>query len=416
MKAQNAIRLVIIAALASLVSCVASERGLGRYRQSEVLKKETPVISNKKPQSVIEVTQRPTAETPILKFRAEAKNTDYIIREYDKLESVEQVITYKPLVTSGWISALAGLAYFVVNPSPDPADYEESKFDELNEDKLTNRRIGLGLMGAGVVSYFAGKSKPDRMRVVEKPVGIIQEKIIRNPETRPKTFTAKIKGYASSAISDSLSEDGSGIINADEIISSAIGSETSLPENITLEIQLDTGEFKLVYWTIADAVAFMTRGKTDWSKAAPDLTPRLTAAIEMPEIAQAGESVALKIIISNKECKGEASRLVARIKSSEDLFNRSVLIGYVKAGEERAFTETFDLPKEWASREIPIQISFQESNNNVPDAIEKILLVKELPQTAEETSFSFPLTYIILIIIVVLTILSLLLVLKKKKS
>jgi hypothetical protein len=416
MHPKRVIRLMVLATVIGLISCVASERGLGRYRQSQEIKKETFVESQKKPQAVIEITQRPTPEMPILKFKADVKNNDYVIREYDKLESVEQTITYKPLVTTGWISAIAGLGYFLANPSPDPAKYEEDKYDELNKEKLASRQIGLGLMASGVVSYFVGKSKPDRIRVVEKPVGVIEEKIIQNPETRAATFIAQIKGYSSFLISDSMDEDCYGNIKIDEMISSAIGSEAKLPESITLEIKLDTGETKTVYWTITEAVALMTRGKTDWTKVTPKLTPFLTATIEMPEIAQAGESIAIKVNISNKEGKGDASRLVARIKSSEDIFNRSILIGQVKAGEEHTFTESFNLPKEWITRRILIQITFQESSNNVPKPIEKILLVKEVPQVAETKPFSYSFPCIILVVIVILVILSLFLILRKRKS
>ncbi|MFH1228360.1 MAG: hypothetical protein V1701_10735, partial [Planctomycetota bacterium] len=130
------VTVMIAAMLPACTSTTSSRTGIF----SQKLVSETKEVSTK-PLSMT-ITQKPTLEMPVMKFTIANPNIDYTIKKYQKLEDVKYTTTKNPLFLEGIATGALGLLYIFANASPDPAKYNEDKYNSLSDKKLVARQMG----------------------------------------------------------------------------------------------------------------------------------------------------------------------------------------------------------------------------------------------------------------------------------
>ena len=378
---------MIVVAIAAVVLCLSACTSTTSYRTGEFsnrLVSETKDVSTK-PLSMT-VTARPTPELPLMKFVIDNPNRDFLVKRYQKEEKVRQVTGYKPLSLGGIASGAIGLVYFFANPAPDPTKYVEDEYNSLSDDKLVARQTGIGIALIGGGMWLGAKLSPPRTTIIKDPVNTFEERVPLPPPSLEIQLTTKIQDYK---MTDTTDESGQGMIQVDEVLQKTLFPMDKWPENVEMRISAAGLNDNVTIWSLDEAVALMTKGRVDWSKGQAEMTPYPEARIEMPEICKADEDVTLKITVSNKNGKGDCYRLRGWIKSNEPLFNKNVLIGYLKAGEELSWEESVHIPRQWLDREITLKVVFEELNNNAPPSLETRTNIEGLPRPAFAYYYQF---------------------------
>jgi len=326
-----------------------------------------------------DLTQKPTPQLPLMKFTISNPNIEYMVKRYEKLEKVEQTTGYKHLTHIGWVTAGVGLLYLFANPAPDPAKYGESEYNSLSDQRLKARQMAFGLLLAGGGMSGARIIKPDNKVIIQQPITRFEERTPLPPPSPKTQITVKIQNYK---ITDSTDDKGEGSLKIDELLKSALFPMPKWPDKIEFRIGAAGLNDSVTNWSIEEAVAFMTLGQVNWSKGKVEMVPYPEGSVEIGGTCKADEDAVIKITVSNKKGKGDCYRLKALIRSEESLLNKAILIGNLKAGEEKEFQEILRIPRQWLSRDIPFRVSFEEFNNYVPNQLEAKIAIQEIPRPA----------------------------------
>jgi len=174
----------------------------------------------------------------LLKFTVNNPNSDFIIRRYEKIEKTEEITSYGPVATAGWLTSALGVLYILSNPAPDPAKSTESKFNSLNDDAGSKRKLGWGAMLIGLGGGVLGMSTSPSKTVVEKPVGVFEEKIPKRAEMAKTQFNAEVDYDKISTVSDTTDNKGEGVIKVNQILARYLARFTEVPEKVTIRITL----------------------------------------------------------------------------------------------------------------------------------------------------------------------------------
>ena len=360
-----------LVAFCALSACTTT-RPLGQVFTKPISEKIIKVPSDQS----IEIIQKPTSEEPVIKFIVVTPTSEYILKQYEKIEKFEKTTSYKPLATVGYILAGLGIAYFLDNPVPDSSKYREDKFNDLSDEALANRKTGVTIAALGAVFAGIGMFTKAKITTIEKPVGVFEEKVSKNPQKIQFTFS--ISGTDMSEISGATSEKGEGLIKIDELLREYISAQSEFPEKAIISIKLegDQNTRNDISIGIEETIAIVSHGKIDWRKGTPvkGLVPYLEAKAELTGTAKAGHAINIKIKVSNKEGKSDCYRLQAITKSDEPLFNnRRILIGYLKAGEEIQTEEKIEIPKDYKFKQkekIYLSLTFKELNGYAPKPVD----------------------------------------------
>ncbi|HLD36211.1 MAG TPA: SH3 domain-containing protein, partial [Planctomycetota bacterium] len=378
-------------------ACVSSERSLRQFNERMVSEKKVKT-EDTLGEPKIEVAQRPISSSPDFKFTvfADTVKRDSFIQRYEKTEKFEQTQSGEGLMVAGGITA--GVGFFewfigtlmaIEDPNLSAATNAENKKDG---DKLASS--GLSFLVIGLIPLIAGASMQDQVTYVDKPVGTFERNVSKDTnlgKTVPMPnlmVTASAKNDTSTLnISGTTDQDGKAVLAIDRLLADVIATARELPQNTSVEIKAAGGQPTYLYYNITETIDIMSRGLIDWNTAAEGLTPYLEARMEIGGSTKASETVELKFNISNKKGKGDCYRLQAMIKSDEPLFNRRVLIGHIKAGQEISVSNKVEIPRLWQDRVIPLTVTFDELYKNIPDNIEARIVIEGLPRPALAYSY-----------------------------
>lgn len=378
---------VTVITITAVVLCLSACTSTASYRTGQFsnrLVSETKDVSTK-PLSMT-VTARPTIELPVMKFVIDNPNRDFLVKRYQKEEKVKQVTSHKPLSLGGIASSAIGLIYFFTNPAPDPTQYVENEYNSLSDDSLAARQTGIGIVLLGGGLWLGAKLSPPKTTFINDPINTFEERVALPPPSLKVPIIIKIQDYK---MTDTTDENGQGMIQVAEALRKALFPADKWPENVELRVSSAGLNDNVTGWSLEEAVALMTSGRVDWSKGQAEMPPYPEARIEIPPVCKADEDIALKITVSNKNGKGDCYRLRGWIRSEELLFNKNVLIGHLKAGEEQAWEENVHIPREWLDRNIALKVVFEEFNNNAPQPLEARISMEGLPRPAFAYYYQF---------------------------
>ena len=390
--------LAVMMGMFLVVSCVSSERSLRQFDEkmtSERKVKTEDTLGEPK----IEIVQRPISSNPDVRFNvmADMVKRDSYLQQYQKTEKFEQVQSGEGLMITGGIMSgvglmewMFGLIFGIDDPNytyDDLTAAEKAKYKKWESQGAT-------LLFLGLVPLIVGGSMEQQVAYVDKPVGTFERNVSRDTNLgktvpMPKLMvTASAKNDTSTLnISGTTDQDGKAVLAMDRLLSDVIATAKELPQNTNVEIKAANGQPTYLYYNITEAIDIMSRGVIDWNTASEGLTPYLEARMEIGGSTKASETVELKFNISNKKGKGDCYRLQAMIKSDEALFNRRVLIGHIKAGQDISVSNKVEIPRLWQDRVITLNVSFDELYKNIPDNIEARLVIEGLPRPALAYSY-----------------------------
>lgn len=400
----NAICMVLGVAMLMLPACVSSERGLGQFSErmaGERTKSSEETLSP----PALEITQKPTVTNPQMnvKVLADAVRRDYIIQRYQRLERTEQITSGEGLAIFGGITMGLGFFSWLLNlvQATQTTDSSGATLSDAeikaNEDKyMPKANQGLGIMLLGLIPVIVGASTDKTVVTVDKPVGSYETNITRDNNLGRKVpmtnllVSATVKNgektFSTSTVTD---QSGMASIKIDNVlIQSFADAAVPLPENVRVIVEPKGGQGETIYYDLEQAIGIMSQGKIDWSKCPEGLAPYPEAKMEIGGKAKANETVIFKIDVSNKKGKGDCCRMQAIIKSDEPYFNNQrILLGRLKTGQEIAVERSYEIPRLWRDRIIPLTITFDEQYGNIPESIKATLNIEGLPRPALSYSY-----------------------------
>ncbi|MEK7449498.1 MAG: caspase family protein [Planctomycetota bacterium] len=371
-------------------SCVTSTRNLGEFKEEMVSERKVKSEEMTNP-PVVEITKKPSAAEPEIgvKVTAEMIRRDSFVQKYEKSEKIEQITSGKGLMILGGISMGTGLVSWIINTVQATEDTTLSDAENKeNEDKyLPKAKQGLQILAVGLIPLIVGSATEKKTISSYRSVGSSENNITRDTNLNrivpASNLTVNTSVQNDQVIrSASATTDGKGlaVLKIDNLLWEVIANSPKLPDNLTVAIEPQNGRKTNLPLTIEEAVAIMSHGKVDWSRGPEGLTPYPETRLSIGGSSKAGETATLTIAISNQKGKGDCYRIQALVKSDETLFNRRILIGHLKVGEEITVEDKVEIPRLWTDRVIPLTISFTELYNNIPDPLEARVVIEGLPR------------------------------------
>jgi hypothetical protein len=122
--------------------------------------------------------------------------------------------------------------------------------------------------------------------------------------------------------------------------------------------------------------------QVNWEASTVTLPPLLKAslAIESQGAVKAGSTIDLKVTVKNNG-RGPAYRLLCIVKAKGlSMEARNIHIGRINAGEELTRRISLNIPLKTETGEVPIEITFKESNDYPPDPISGVIQVVSPPR------------------------------------
>ncbi|MBI5778104.1 MAG: caspase family protein [Planctomycetes bacterium] len=379
------------------VSCVSSERSLRQFDEkmtSERRVKTEDALGEPR----IEIVQRPISSSPDVRFTvmADMVKRDSFLQQYQKTEKFEQVQSGEGLMIAGgimWGWGLLEWMFGAIFGIEDPASgYTLTPAEKAQYARWESQ--GATLFVLGLIPFIVGASMEQQVTYADKPVGTFERNVSKDTALGKAVpmpnlmVTASAKNDTGTLnISGTTDQDGKAALAMDRLMSDVIATARELPQNTSVEIKAANGQPTYLYYNITEAIDIMSRGVIDWNTAPEGLTPYLEARMEIGGSTKASETVELKFHVSNQKGKGDCYRLQAMLKSEEPLFNRRILIGHIKAGQEISVSNKVEIPRLWQDRVIPLTVTFEELYKNIPDNIEARLVIEGLPRPALAYSY-----------------------------
>ena len=400
----KAICIVLGVAMIMMPACVSSERGLGKFSErmaGERTKSSEETLSP----PVLEITQKPTMNNPQMnvKVLADAIKRDSIIQRYERLERTEQTTSGEGLLILGGVTMGLGFFDWLINTiqatqTTDSSGAALSAAEQKkNEDTYGPKATqGLGILLLGLVPLIIGASTDRQVVTVDKPVGSYETNITRDNNLGRKVPMANLvvsatvkNGEKTSSTSIVTDPNGIASLKIDNILTQSFGDATvPLPENVRVVVEPRGGSGETLYYDLEQAIGIMSLGKVNWSKGSEGLAPYPESKLEISGKAKANETVVFKINVSNKKGKGDCYRMQAIIKSDDPFFNNQrILVGRLKAGDEITVERSYEIPRLWRDRAIPLTIVFEELYGNIPETIKATLSIEGLPRPALSYSY-----------------------------
>lgn len=388
----------LVMGLFLIVSCVSSERSLKQFDDRMVserkVKTEDALGAPK-----IEIVQRPVSGNPEARFNlmADMVRRDSFIQKYEKTERYEQTKSGEGLMIAGGITWGWGFFQWMFSAITlsDGTDASVQPLTQSQKDRWeSSRSQGAALILVGLVPFIVGATMDQQVTYVDKPIGEFERNISNDiplgktvPMPNLKVTAEATNDAGPVNISAVTDQQGQAVLAMDRLLEDVIATAKELPHNINVGIKGSGGQPAYLYYNIAEAIEIMSRGRINWSVAPEGLTPYLEARMEIGGSTKASETIELRFYVSNQRGKGDCYRLQAMLKSDEPLFNRRILIGHIKAGQETSVSHKVEIPRLWQDRVIPLNVSFEELYKNIPDNIEARLVIEGLPRPALAYSY-----------------------------
>jgi hypothetical protein len=370
--------------------CVSSSVSLGEYGEKMVnehrVKSEDALAV-----PIVEIVKSPSISDPNvqLKVQSEKVRRELFNQKYQGYEKIEQKTSGEGLLIAGAVSVGGGFFWWLIGSLVGMKDPNLSAKTNADNKKTGDQMAKTGeiLLFGGLIPLIIGASTDKQTSIVERPTGTYDKNVQRDIDLGQKVPRPNLLVSASvnnnritSTTSGSTDKDGLVSLKIDNILAETIATAAELPQSVDVKIASQEGSESNLHFTIGEAIAIMSGGKIDWSAGKEALTPYLQSQLKIGGVSKADETVILQINVSNKKGKGDCYQLQARIKSEEDIFNRRIVIGRVKAGEEITVEDRVKIPRLWLDRVLPLNITFSELYNNIPDPLEARLVIDGLPR------------------------------------
>lgn len=391
---RTACGLVLIGILSN-VSCVSSEKGLGDIRNrvaSERVTKTEEVPGE--PQ--IKMVDKPSATNPDIKMQlfAEMIKRESVDQNCERTEKTQMTTSGEGMLILGGVTMGGGFFWWFINTLmalPDstvagtPAGDAKNAANKANYQPKANQGAMIGLLG--LVPLIIGASTDQKVTTFDKVTGHYTQ---QTHHDTPLGRTVPLKNLmvvasvnndqGTFSTSKPTDQEGNVDLQIDNKLSDTLALAKDLPGNLAVSIEPAGGQKTYLNFSLQEAIAIISHGTIDWSAGAEGLTPYPETRLEIGGSPKASETVILKIVVSNKKGKGDCYQLQGLIKSDEPLFNRRILVGLVKAGQEITVEQKVEIPRLWQDRVIPLTITFDELHKNIPDPIEARLTIEGLPR------------------------------------
>ncbi len=381
------------------MGCVTSTRGTGDYTREKVGEYKTKSEKvNSSPR--VEITQRPTVENPDFKFKtyAEIIKKSYYTEKYVKKEKVKKTTSGGGFLALGVIGLVGGLFQMLggalSQPSTTDTTLTDEEYDNKEEKADAKFSSGVNLMLLSIVPLIIGASTDKKSITSHRVVDRYERthtksnntgKIVPQPNLK---VSATLKDAAvHSMITITTDGNSEATFRADELLARAIPTLKTIPENTSIIIEQNGSNKAEHTMTFEKALAIMSHGKIDWAKGPEGLTPFPQASLKIIGSSKAGETITLRLHVSNKNGKGDCYRLQGMVESNEDIFKRRILIGRLPKGQEITIEDRVDIPRGWMDRAIPLNIVFTELYSNIPDPLQAQLFIEGLPRPALAYSY-----------------------------
>jgi hypothetical protein len=340
---------------------------------------------------VVEIVKKPSITEPNiqLKVMSEKVNRELITQKYEKFEKIEETTSGEGLMVTGGVSMGLGFMMAIIGAAVGVEDPNLSAKTNADNKKAGDKMLQNGgtFLLLGLIPLIIGASTDKKTSIVEKPIDHYEKDIKQDIGLGQTVSRSNLLVSASinnnrltTTTSGTTDQEGSATLKIDNILAEAIATAIEFPESLDVKIEPQNGKQTNLHFTIDEAIAIMSRGKIDWSTGKEELTPYLQSQLKIGGVPKADDTVILQLNVSNKKGKGDCYHLQALIKSEEQIFNRRIVIGRIKAGEEITVEDKIKIPRLWLDRVLPLNITFEELYNNIPDPLEARLVIEGLPR------------------------------------